>query len=162
MSLAFQEEFFPAAWAEFRAMGEQHWHETEAYRHGQQFNLDTVRYHQCNSTGFYRLYTARSNGVLVGQAGMYVTPSMHTGKMIANEDCWFLAPDYRKGRNAIRFHQFVEAEMRKLGVVEIMQTVKLVNGAGRILEYLGYQHVANQYSKHLGDPNVLILAPAAA
>lgn len=136
-------------------MGEQHWHETEAYRHGQKYNLDKERYHYFNSIGFYRIYTARDDGRLVGDVGMYVTNSMHTGRVIATEDCWFLLPEYRKGRNAIRLHHFVEAELQKLGVIEISQTVKLQNGAGRILEYLGYQHIANQYSKHLaGEAHV--------
>lgn len=158
----FQEERFVDAWPEFKALAEAHWHETEAYRHGQLFNPDVKRYEQYNDIGFYHLYTARVEGRLVGDVGMYVTESMHTGVRIATEDTWFLLPEYRKGRNAIRFHQFVEAEMRKHGVVEIMQTAKLGNGAGRVMEYLGYQHVANQYSKHLGEKYVRPVAAACA
>jgi hypothetical protein len=159
--LNFQEEKFADAWPEFKSLAEAHWHETEAYRHGQPFNVDVKRYEYFNSIGFYRLYTARVDGKLVGDAGMYVTPSMHTQVVIATEDTWFLLPEYRKGRNALRFHRFVEEELKKLGVVEINQTAKLSNGAGRILEYLGYEFVAKQYSKHLGEKQyVRPLSPA--
>jgi len=80
---------------------------------------------------------------------MYVVPSMHTQQLIATEDAWFLLPDYRKGRNAIRFYQFVEEECRKRGCVEITMSAKLTNAAGRILEYLKFQCVERRFSKSL-------------
>jgi hypothetical protein len=149
MSLRFSVEPLLPNVVDFMNLGFEHWKETEGYRHGQNFNPDTARYLQYNDIGFYVYFTARDEGRIVGHAGMYITPSMHTQRTIATEDVWFLLQEHRKGRNAIAFYKYVEEECRRRRVVEIGMTTKLTNGAGRILEYLGYTEVSKQYSKHL-------------
>lgn len=149
MSLVFAIEKLAPIWPQIMGLALAHWHETEGYRHGQQFNPDAARYFQYESIGFYVMFTARDEGALVGYAGCYFTPSMHTQELLCTEDTWFLLPAYRKGRNALEFYKFVEAECRRRGVREIGMTAKLTNGAGRILEYLGYREVSRQFSKHL-------------
>lgn len=141
-------------WPDIMRLATAHWSETEGYRHGQKFNPDAARYFAFNemqSCGgpYYTMFTARDAGRMVGYAGMFVTPSLHTQEPIAAEDTWFLLESHRKGRNALAFYKFVEAEMRRRGVSEVMMTAKLTNGAGKIMEYLGYKHVSLQYSKHL-------------
>lgn len=142
-------------WAQIYAIADMHWQETEMYRHGQPFAPDAYRYFQFNDMPgighlpFFTMFTARDEGVLVGYAGMYLTRSMHSQVPIAYEDTWFLIPEYRKGRNALAFYKYVEAECQKAGIVEIGMTAKLTNGAGRILEYLGYSFTSKQYTKHL-------------
>ena len=149
--MIFAVEPLKGCWAECMALAQAHWQETEGYRHGQQFKPEFDRYEKYDACGWFFVATARHDGVMVGYAGMYITPSMHTQEIIATEDTWFLLPEYRKGRNAIEFCKFVEAECRKRGAVEICMTAKLGNGAGRILEYLGYDMVSKQYSKKLGS-----------
>lgn len=149
MSLTFAIERLTPIWPQIMALAHEHWKETEGYRHGQEFAPDALRYFQYNDAGFYVMFTARHEHALIGYAGMYFTPSMHTQKLLATEDTWFLLPAYRKGRNALEFYRFVEQECRARGVVEIGMTAKHGNGAGRILEYLGYREVSRQFSKHL-------------
>lgn len=146
-------------WQEAMTLAEEHWQETESYRHGQKFLPMFERYAPYDDSGWFFVATGRDDGHLVGYAGMYVTPSMHTQQIIATEDTWFLLPEYRKGRNAIEFCKFVEAECRARGAVEICMTAKLGNGAGRILEYLGYDMVSKQYSKSLGSADSAIHQP---
>ena len=136
-------------WDEFIVLCAEHWKETEGYRHNQPFNLSKERYLGYEKAGWYLQFTARDEGKLVGHVGIYVLPSMHSQQLIANEDMLFLLPEARKGRNALRLHQFVEDEMRRRGVVEITATVKPFNNAGKLLEYLGYSMVTYGYSKHL-------------
>lgn len=142
-------------WADIFQIAALHWSETEGYRHGQKFEPDAYRYLQFNEIpgagdlAFYTMFTARDGSKLVGYAGMYVTRSMHTQQVIATEDTWFLLPEYRKGRNALAFYKYVEEVCARNGVVEIGMTAKLQNGAGRIMEYLGYTHVSKQYSKFI-------------
>lgn len=93
--------------------------------------------------------TARDAGRMVGYAGVYLTPSMHTQDIIATEDTWFLLPEYRKGLLAVRFFRFAEDECRKRGAVSANGTATCSNGAGKILEYLGYKEVSRQYYKQL-------------
>ena len=74
---------------------------------------------------------------------------MHSQVLIATEDTWFLLPDYRKGMNAVRFYKYVQDDLFKRGAQEVIMTAKLTNAAGRILEFLGFEEVAKQYSKQL-------------
>ena len=148
--IAFSIESLSTCWNEVMALGLQHWSETENFRRGEDFCPSYDRYIQCEQIGFFAMFTARSEGRLVGYAGMYVTQSMHSQATIAVEDTWFLLPDYRKGRNAIRFVKFVESELEARGVTAIMMSAKIANGAGRILVYLDYKPVSVQHFKTLG------------
>jgi len=130
-------------------LAEAHWKETEMYRHGQPFCPSFDRYNAYDKAGWLFQYTARSEGQLVGYATMYLTPSMHSQVLIATEDTWFLLPDYRKGMNAVRFYKYVQDDLFKRGAQEVIMTAKLTNAAGRILEFLGFEEVAKQYSKQL-------------
>lgn len=148
-ALVFAEEFFPDAWPEFMRLAVRHWCETEMYRAGEGMNPDEERYTNFNHHGMYRFFSVRSKGRMVGYCGMYVMRSMHTQKTVATEDAWFLLPEFRKGRNAIRFYQYVERQMKDAGAQRITMSTKITNKAGRILTYLGYSHFANQYTKEL-------------
>lgn len=151
MSLSFALEPLEKCWSEVMFLAKQHWHETEEYRHGEKFNPNYLLYRQYESAGLFFLATARANGAMVGYAGMYVTPSMHTQRMIATEDTWFLLPEYRKGWNAVRFYKFVENECLRRRAIGCGMTVKNTNGASKVLEFLGYKEVSRQYYKHLID-----------
>lgn len=137
-------------WDEIVKLAAAHWHETMQWQHGKQpFAPDFERYNAYDKAGWAVTFTARDNGRLVGHGLMYVTPSMHTQKLIATEDVMFLLPEYRRGRNALRFYQFVEQEMARRGAVEITVTAKPDTGAARILEHLGCTLVNYQFAKHL-------------
>ena len=145
--ITFAEEKFADVWDEFRPLAYAHWLETMVPVTGEEFRPDVDRYIQFNSTGFYRLYTARRDGVLVGDMGIYITDSMHTQKKIAREDSWYMRPDARSGRTALRFLAFVEAELRKHGVTSGETTTPPSAGSARLLEAYGYKHIANCYFK---------------
>lgn len=136
-------------WDEIMVLARAHWQETEGYRHNQPFAPLLERYAQYDDAGWLIQCTARDEGRLVGYATMYVTPSMHTQQIIATEDTYFLLPEYRKGRNAIRLYRFAEEECRKRGAVEVMMTEKQETKVGVILAYLGFKQVARQWSKQL-------------
>lgn len=152
MSLAFAIESMADVWPEGRELARQHWAETEMAKAGEVFNPKFERYAQYEAMGCYVHFTVRDAGRLVGQCGMYLVPSMHTQQMLATEDTWFLLPEYRKGRNAIRFYHFVAAEMKRRGATKITMTAAPYNGACRIMEYLGYTLDCYKYSKHLTNP----------
>jgi GNAT superfamily N-acetyltransferase len=150
VSLVFAVEPLTACWNEVMGLAIQHWSETEQYRAGQGFRPVFERYEQYDRAGWFFMATAREDGQLVGYAGMYVTPSMHTQLLIATEDTFFILATHRKGRNGIRFVQFVEAEAIRRGAIEIGMTAKMSNpAAGRILEYLKYQPTSMQYTKQV-------------
>lgn len=147
--MRYQRESLADSWDDICALGKAHWHETEAYRHAQVFNPDKARYLHFEQIGIYHQFTARDGDVLAGYGGIYVMPSMHTQKLIASEDTYFLLPEYRKGRNAIGFLKFIENYLKDLGCVEFSVSTKLSNPrAERIIEYLKFKFVEKRWSKH--------------
>jgi hypothetical protein len=128
----------------------QHWHETEGFRRGEVFSPSFERYIQCEKIGFFVMFTARDGEKLAGYAGMYITQSMHSQSVISVEDQWFLLPEYRRGRNALAFVKYVEAELAERGVTAIQMSAKISNGIGRILEYLDYSPVSTVFFKSIG------------
>ena len=147
--IEFHVEALTAAWPEIMYLASQHWMETEEYRHGQGFNPMFKRYKEFEDCGWLFVVMVRDEGVAVGYAVLYVTPSMHTQKLIATEDTFFLIPNYRGRGIANQFVEFVESQCRIRGAVEIMFTAKAINHVGKILERLDYRPVAVQYSKQL-------------
>lgn len=137
-------------WDEIMSLAEAHWQETEAHHHSQGFSPKLARYQQYESVGWYVQFTARVEGKMIGFAGMYLTPSMHSQALIATEDTWFIAPEYRgKGRTFMRLYDAVEAEMRRRGAVEMNMSVPLEGAASRLLEHLDYEPVKVHYAKQL-------------
>ena len=150
-------------WDDIMALANAHWNETEEYRHGQQFSPDKSRYLYLESIGFYHQFTAREGDVLAGYGGIYVMPSMHTQKMVASEDTYFLLPEYRKGRNAIGFLRFIEDYLQGLGCIEFMVSTKLSNPkAERIIEYLKFQFVEKRWSKHYKEQSHVRISTSSA
>lgn len=148
--LVFAQEPLEPIWDRIMVLARQHWDENEQYRHGQGFNPDKARYLQAEKIGMYFHFTARDPEQIVGSGGLYITPSMHTQRVICQEDTYYLLPEYRLGRNAIRFFNFMEAFMVSRGVVECTLTTPITNTkAERIVEYMGYRQVGKGWSKEL-------------
>lgn len=152
MSVTYDIEPLSGCWPEIEAIGRAHWQETmEYYRGKQPYAPSFDRYNSYDKAGWLITFTARDSdtGQMVGYSLMYLVPSMHTQTMIATEDTIFLLPAYRRGRNGLRFHQFIEAELRERGAREIVVTAKPGSAACRLLEHIGFSVINHQYSKHL-------------
>jgi len=149
VTVVFEKVAFADVLEECKPLFEAHWRETEMYRAGTAFAPNYDQYIKYNEVGFYQFFVARRDGKIVGDAGMYVTEGMHDGKKLGIEDTWFLVPEARAGLTAVKFLWFVEDDLRRQGVQELYMTTKLENGAGRILEFCGYKHVANQFWKSI-------------
>ena len=153
--MTFQEEMVGNCLEELKVLHWMHWQETEGYRHGLKFNPDYERLIAFNSTGYFRLYTIRDGIAMIGDIGMYISQSMHTQTRIATEDTLFIHPDYRKGFIASRFVRYVEDCLVADDVREINITVKRTNRANVLMQRLGYAHVADHYTKFVGEDHVL-------
>ena len=128
-----------------------HWLETKAHQYDQQYGPDFTRYNSYAKAGWFRQFTVRDNGKLVGFSGVYITPSMHTQAMLAVEDTWYLLPAYRKGWNAIKFYRYIEERCMEFGAEEATLTVpdSKERGIHVLLLRLDYTPVSVQYSKKL-------------
>lgn len=135
-------------WDEVMGLAAKHWEETEQYQ-SFPLNPDKERYIQYNDIGYHRQYMARRDGEAVGYLGVYISDSMHTQVKIASEDNWYLDKSARGGRNAMRFYQFVEEDLKDLGVKEVLMHSKHANNSERLMKFLGYNPVGTLCVKKL-------------
>lgn len=148
--LTFGIEPLAPLWDEKVRCAREHWAETSMGANGEVLNVAYARYAQYEAAGWYFEIVARAEGgVVAGFCGMYLVPSMHTQELLATEDFLYLKPEYRNGRNGTRFYEFVELEMARLGATKITLTAPPGSVACRILERLGCEVSAIQYSKGL-------------
>lgn len=153
MSLTFSVEPLASIWEEKMKCGKDHWQGTSMCAAGEVLDAKLERYEQYEKAGWYIEIVARKGREIAGFCGMYLVPSMHTQDMLATEDVLYIKPEYRHGRNALRFYQFIEEEMVRRGAVKIMLTAPPDSVANKILLHLGCEHSANQYSKILTRKN---------
>lgn len=138
-----------------------HWCETERARHGLPLNPDYAAMLTAEKAGRLLQFTARVDGILVGNIRFYVYRDMHTQTLAAKEDTFFLRPEHRKGLTAIHFWKFSEQCLSSIGVLEVRTDSKVILNAdgkvvrnvGRLNEFIGYEHVSNGYLKTLGKNN---------
>lgn len=147
--ITFAEEKLSDMLDDMKRLHLEQWNETEGYRAELPFAPDYDRYLYFNSIDYYRIYAVRRDGELVGHLSLYVTKSMHTQTLLAQEDTLFLTKSARGGRTALRLFQFAEDELRKLGVREVYCSVKKGAKSKALLEYLGCVHVADILHKLL-------------
>lgn len=150
--LTFKAERFADILPELHELHKVHWTETEKHRHGLAMNPDYDAMAAQERAGQMLLFTARDCDSLVGNLRLYIRTSMHTQTLYAAEDTLYLRPEYRAGRNALRFLQYAEACLRAIGVREIRTSTKNTAPAGALLmKHMGYQPVSTLYVKLLED-----------
>lgn len=157
MSITFQKERMADCLEDLKILHRLHWEETEGYRHVFPLNMNYPRFLEYERIGYFHLFTARSEGMLVGNFGVYVQKSMHTqlpvadmraDENLANEDTLFLMRMARGPGVAKRFLEFIEQYLTtQMNVVEIRMTVKSGNRVSKLGEQLGYAPTATILSK---------------
>lgn len=146
------------ALAKLRPIHEEHWQETEGYRHGLPFNPDYDRVIGLDQQGRCLMLVVehRETGELVGNYGFYLSRSVHTQTLMATEDTLFISKAHRRGRLGIELMRYAEYALAQLGVRDLNVSVKLVNNVGPMLERMGFVPTGKQYTKILKEPaNVL-------
>lgn len=118
--------------------------------------LDIARdkYQALCDAGILHVVTVRQDGELVGyHVGMIQGHLHYRSTLHGITDVYYLSPAHRKGRTGIRMFQFVEAEMRKLGVKKLFTGCKLHTAdgkSGKLFEYLGYNKTEELFTKWIG------------
>lgn len=147
----FQVERLQSIVNEIHPIHQEHWLETEGYRHGVEFNMNYDYPITVEQQGKFIQFTVRKDGKLIGNCGMYLSKSNHTQQWMAIEDTIFILSEYRKGRLGIRFIKYVEDILRNMGISELQVTVKTVNKVNELLQALGYKQTAFQLNKVLQE-----------
>lgn len=149
--VTFQVERLRDCLEELKPLHHAQWMETDAYRHGQGLNPDYAGMIASERNGGYLLFTARKDGVLIGNCGIYLFKSTHTQKLTASEDTLFILKEHRAGRLGIKLFQYCEAILYGLGVHEVRFKVKTGNNVWKVWQRLGYQITGIEMSKQLQE-----------
>ena len=136
---------------EVKSLHRLQWDELEQGANGLELKPDYARLLEGNALGRYIIFTARKDGVLVGNCGIWLYESTHTQDLMASEDTLFLKKEFRKGRTGIKFFQYCEQVLKALGVVEISFSVSPSNNVWKVWERLGYSIKTYQMAKVIKD-----------
>lgn len=138
---------------ELKLLHEIHWAETEEYRHEIPLNPDYSEFIRHERAGRYMVFTLRREERLLGNFSLFVAKSHQTQTLIGSEDTLYVMPEVRKSGAARGLVSYGERALHRMGVRQITASVKLVNNAGVFLKRMGYEHVAEGYSKILEAQN---------
>jgi GNAT superfamily N-acetyltransferase len=159
--LTFAREVIGERWAELEPLAAAHWREVghfpdiplEPHRH---------KYEACEAAGILRLFTVRTEGLLLGYSTYFVdTAPHHRNSLQAHHDALYLIPEARKLGNGLRFLAYCDQELRADGVQVVFFGSHARNPIDGLLTRQGYEVVDTIYAKRLDVPAARTLdAPA--
>ena len=108
-------------------------------------------YARLAKAGYLAIFTARSEGVMVGYVVYLVITSMHYSILQAQQDILWLAPQYRGNRIGAHLISYSESSLKGImGVVLVQQHEKLEHPElGIVLAKLGYRPMDRIWVKRL-------------
>lgn len=110
---------------------------------------------QLDLAGALLIQTARSEGLLAGYCIWYISPSLESaGLLVGSQGPWFVLPEHRTGRAAVRLLKESLGALRARGVLQALPH-HWMGGAGPrlgpLFERLGARPLEITYSLWLGD-----------
>jgi len=107
-------------------------------------------YREVEKAGVLRLFTARTNGLLVGYETLCVRKSIHyRDSFQAFEDKIFVSPEKRGSTIGPRLITYCDNALRDEGVQVVYRQVTVSHDFGPLLERLGHQLVGHIYARRL-------------
>jgi hypothetical protein len=129
-----------------------HWEEIALLKNKIEFAPDYDKYAALDAGGSLHVSTVRIDGALVGYHVAFLSHHPHYSQsLMALTDIFYVVPEQRRGLMAFRFFQFIEAEMRKLGVVKMIAGTKLHFDLSPLFDRLGWKATDVMYAKYIGD-----------
>lgn len=125
-----------------------HWREVALNHADVPLDIDEARYAELDESGALHIVTARRGGQLIGYHVAIVSPHLHYASTLHGiTDVYWIAPEHRVGRTALRLFQTVERELKARGVRKLFTATKLHLDQGPLFEFLGYRPVERLYAK---------------
>lgn len=130
-----------------------HFAETESTYLTHPFRPDYTQYAQLEQEGRFRCYVMRSvTGQMIGYVMYFTTQSLHGNFVDAQEDAFYIVPEFRGKGLARPLLRFAEADLAKYGVNYVYMSSKAPVGGpdtGPFFEKEGYREMARVYCKRL-------------
>lgn len=151
--VSFQVERFADFIGEAAPLLQRHWEELALNKERVPLRIDHLRYAALEDRGQHLICTARAGSRLIGYAAYFVEPHgpiNYTGKQWAESNVFWLHPEFRVGRTALKLLLFAEEELRRRSTFIMRTRTKIEHpAAGRMLEHLGHKPIETVYSKVL-------------
>lgn len=113
-------------------------------------NPDFEMYKQANKKGLFRIYCCLDDNQIVGYLTYLIFTHIHyKHKLIANQDIYYLKPDYRKGFIAVKLFKFAEKHLKSLGISYVQYSTNTKQDRSKLFEFLGCELTEKTFYKSL-------------
>lgn len=134
----FQREPLFCAFEDLAPLAEMH--NSELTRGAIPLDMNWAQYAALESAGILVLFTCREEFRLVGYSAFILAGALHhKSLMVAQNDSLFLHPEFRRGTTALRFIDYCDGELKKLGAQKIVYHVTLAHDWRPILHRRGFE-----------------------
>lgn len=121
-------------------------HRKEIDLFGLPLDIDAHAYRRGQDHDYFKLFTVRKWGRLIGYCGFWLYPYLHSKTSFhAKADVLFIKKEYRG--IGLSFIKYCDQELKKLGVSHILHCVPASNDWSKVLEYLGYDKLETVYTR---------------
>ena len=150
MSVSYQQEFLDTFVRDAIPLLERHWEEIALNKHVIKLDPDWDAYAILEQQGNLKIFTARKSGVLIGYFAVFFRKHIHhKNDIFAVNDVIFISPEYRKGMIGTNLIKFAEQCLKDDGATVLLINTKCHKPFDKLLEWLGFTHIENVYSKLL-------------
>ena len=126
------------------------WSEVGRREAGYHLELDWDLYRTLENNGNLKVFTVRSDGLLIGYFTIVISPSLHSkNSFVVSNDAIFLRPDYRNSGIGIKLFKFVEECLKEDGFKQLQITFTDKHDISSLLTRLGYSKVETKFEKRL-------------
>lgn len=113
---------------------------------------DYARYFSIHEKDMLQVILCKDDNKIVGYIVFFICKHLHyIDCVLATEDIYYLKPEYRKGRTAIKMFKFAEQYLKSLNVDMIKYGTKIHSDNTSLFEYMGYSFTEKVYTKMLKD-----------
>lgn len=148
--IEFQIEPYAVLKTEIRPLLSRHWQEVALDQDSIALDPDWDEYDRLAALGQLHLLTARAGAELVGYFVGIVRPHLHyRTSLTAFNDVLYIAPQYRRGRTALRFFAAIEDSLRARGAQKLYLNTKTHMDFGALLAFMNYRKTETIYTKLL-------------
>jgi len=152
VAVEFQQEFLSQVEAECQELIKLHWEEIALNKAKIKLNPDWEAYYKAEESGNFSVFTARSEGKLIGYFAVFIGSNPHyKDHLFATNDVIYLHRDFRKGLTGVKLIRFAEKCLKEDGVSVLSINTKVHQPFDVIMKRLGFNLIERVYSKYLGE-----------
>lgn len=149
MTIHYKTAKYDECFAEVSSYFAQHYQELSATK-DLVLNPDYEVYKNADKKGALRVYLCYHDELIIGYIVFFISPNLHYKDcLLATEDIYYLAPEYRKGTIGIKLFKFAEKHLKSLGVNMIRYSTKTHMDNSALFEYLDCKFIEKVFVKRI-------------